>query len=137
MQAVGEQVHYAVSDAQGAWVAVLVFAAAALHLRPRDQWIGWSDEQRRRCLALVANNVCFLLLPGRTVPDLGSVVLSRVLARFSEDWQARYGHPVPVVETFVDPARFQGGVYRASNWTEVGRTKAGAGARSGRPPLPR
>lgn len=123
VQAVGEQRHYAVSDAQGAWVAVLVFAAAALHLRPRDQWIGWSDEQRRRRLALVVNNVRFLLLPERTGPNLGSVVLSRVLARLSDDWQARYAHPVLVVETFVDPEQFQGTVYQASNWTELGRTK--------------
>lgn len=123
VQAVGEQVHYAVSDAQGEWVAVLIFAAAAKHLRPREQWIGWSDEQRRRRLALVANNVRFLLVPGRSVPNLGSVVLSRLLARLSEDWQARYGHPVLVVETFVDPERFQGSVYRAAGWTELGLTK--------------
>lgn len=123
VQAVGEQVHYAVSGPQGEWVAVLIFAAAAQHLRPRDQWIGWSDEQRRRRLALVANNVRFLLLPERTVPNLGSVVLSRILARLSDDWHARYGHPVLVVETFVDPERFQGSVYRASGWTELGLTK--------------
>ena len=123
IQAVGEQVHYAVSDARGEWVAVLIFAAAALHLRARDGWIGWSDEQRRRRLALVANNVRFLLLPERTVPNLGSAVLSRVLARLSEDWQARYNHPVLIVETFVDPERFQGTVYQASGWTELGRTQ--------------
>lgn len=123
VRAVGEQVHYAVSDAQGEWVAVLIFAAAAQHLRPRDHWIGWSDEQRRRRLALVANNVRFLLLPERSVPNLGSAVLSRILARLSDDWQARYGHPVLVVETFVDPERFQGGVYRAAGWTELGLTK--------------
>lgn len=123
VQAVGEQVHYAVSDAQGEWVAVLIFAAAAKHLRPREQWIGWSDEQRRRRLALVVNNVRFLLLPERSVPNLGSVVLRRILARLSDDWQARYGHPVLVVETFVDPARFQGSVYRAAGWTELGLTQ--------------
>lgn len=123
LKAVGEQMHYAVSDAQGAWVAVLIFAAAALHLRPREQWIGWSDEQRRRRLALVANNVRFLLLPERTVPNLGSVVLSRVLDRLSNDWRAGYGHPVLLVETFVDPERFQGTVYQASGWTELGRTQ--------------
>ncbi len=123
VQAVGEQIHYAVSDAQGEWVAVLIFAAAAQHLRAREQWIGWSDEQRRRRLALVANNVRFLILPGRSVPNLGSVVLSRILARLGEDWQARYAHPVLVVETFVDPERFQGSVYRASGWTELGLTK--------------
>ncbi|MDP3073029.1 MAG: ISAs1 family transposase [Opitutaceae bacterium] len=123
VQAVGEQVHYAVTDARGGWVAVLIFAAAAWHLRPRDEWIGWTDEQRRQRLALVTNNVRFLLLPDRTVPNLGSAVLSRALARLSDDWQARYDHPVLVVETFVDPERFQGGVYRASGWIELGRTK--------------
>ena len=123
VRAVGEQLHYAVSDAQGEWVAVLIFAAAAKHLRFRDRWIGWSDEQRRRRLALVANNVRFLLVPERTVPNLGSVVLSRIVARLSDDWQARYGHPVLVVEGFVDPERFQGSVYRASGWTELGLTK--------------
>jgi hypothetical protein len=123
VQAVGEQVHYAVSDAHGEWVAVLIFAAAALHLAARDRWIGWSDEQRRRRLALVANNVRFLLLPERTVPNLGSAVLSRVLARLSDDWQARYAHPVLVVESFVDPERFQGTVYQASGWSELGLTK--------------
>lgn len=123
VQAVGEQLHYAVSDARGAWVGVLIFAAAALHLRHRDTWIGWSDEQRRRRLALVANNVRFLLLPDRTVPNLGSAVLSRVLAQLSADWQTQYGHPVLLVETFVDPAQFQGTVYRASNWTELGLTQ--------------
>jgi hypothetical protein len=123
IHAVGEQLHYALADASGEWVAVLVFAAAAKHLRARDAWIGWSAEQRRRRLALLANNVRFLLVPERSVPNLGSVVLSRVLSRLSDDWQARYGHPILVVETFVDPERFQGSVYRASGWTELGKTK--------------
>ena len=123
LQAVGEQLHYAVADARGQWVAVLVFAAAAWHVRARDTWIGWTDEQRRRRLALVANNVRFLLLPDRTVPNLGSAVLSRVLARLSADWQARYEHPILIVETFVDAERFQGTVYQASGWSELGRTQ--------------
>ena len=76
-----------------------------------------------RRLALVVNNVRLLLLPERSVPNLGSVVPSRVLARLSDDWQARYGHPVLVVETFVDPQHFQGSVYRASGWSEVGQTQ--------------
>ena len=75
MKAVGEQLHYAVSDAQGEGLAVLIFAAAALHLRERDRWIGWDDEQRRRRLALVANNVRFLPLPARSVPNLGTAIL--------------------------------------------------------------
>lgn len=113
-------------------MAVLIFAAAALHLGPREQWIGWSDEQRRRRLALVSSNVRFLLLPERTVPNLGSVVLSRVLARLSDDGQAIYGHPMLLVETFVDPERFQGTVYQASGWTELGRTQGHGHGRKSR-----
>ena len=44
------------------------------------------------------------------------------LDRLGGDWQARYGHPVLVVETFVDPAQFCGTVYTASNWRELGPT---------------
>ena len=104
-------------------MAVLVFAAAAWHLRPRDQWIGWTDEQRRRRLALVANNVRFLLLPERPVPDLGSATLSCLVARLSAAWQAPYAHPLLVVETFVDPEYFHGPVYHAGGWTELGQPK--------------
>jgi hypothetical protein len=73
------------------------------HLRLRDTGIGWADEQRRRRLALVANNVRFLLLPDRTLPNRGSAVLSRVLAQLSDHWEARYEHPVLMVETYIAP----------------------------------
>ncbi len=122
LQPVGERLHYALTDAQGDWLGVLVFCAAARRLRPRDQWIGWSDEQRRRRLPLIASNTRFLLLPHKTVPNLASKTLRLVLARLSGDWQARYGHPVLLVETFVDPAHFAGTLYSASGWTELGPT---------------
>lgn len=122
LKPVGERLHYALTDAQDGWLGVLVFCAAARRLRPRDQWIGWSDEQRRRRLPLVASNTRFLLLPHKTVPNLASKTLRLVLARLSDDWQARYGHPVLLVETFVDPAHFAGTLYTASGWTELGQT---------------
>ena len=108
---VGERVNYVVTDGQGQWLALLVFAAAARHLRYRDRWIGWTDAQRERRLSLVANNIRFLLLPDRTFPNLGTRSLRLVLARLSQDWQARYGHPVLIGETFVDPEQFCGTVY--------------------------
>ena len=61
LRPVGERLHYLVTDAGGDWLGVLVFCAAARRLRPRDEWIGWSDEQRRRRLALVVSNTRFLL----------------------------------------------------------------------------
>jgi hypothetical protein len=74
-------------------------------------------------LGLIANNARFLLLPGRTVPNLGSAVLKRVCSRLSDDWQAQYGHPVLALETFVDPSLFSGTVYTAAGWEELGQTQ--------------
>lgn len=122
LRPVGERLYYVARDAAGHWVAVLVFSAPAKHLKHREEWIGWSNEQRRRRLSLVTNNSRFLLLPRFSVPNLGSRVLRLTLDRLSEDWQTRYGHPVEVVETFVDPEQFCGTVYTASGWTELGQT---------------
>src|ERR671930_2375529 len=69
---VGERLYYLASDAAERWVGILVFSAAAKHLKQRDQWIGWSEEQRRRRLSLLTNNCRFLLLPDPVVPTLGS-----------------------------------------------------------------
>ena len=122
LKPVGERLYYVATEAAGHWVAILVFSAAAKHLRAREEWIGWSNEQRRRRLSLITNNCRFLLLPGYEVPNLGSRVLRLTLDRLSADWQAHYGHPILAVETFVDPEQFQGTVYTANGWIELGET---------------
>jgi Domain of unknown function (DUF4338)/DDE_Tnp_1-associated len=122
VRAVGEQLFYAITDGRGDWLGVLVFCAASRRLRARDGWINWSEEQRRRRLPLVVNNCRFLLVPNKTFPNLGSRSLRLTLDRLSADWRARYGHPVVLVETFVDPEQFCGTVYTANNWQELGQT---------------
>jgi hypothetical protein len=122
LRAVGEQMYYAAVDARGHWLALLLFSAAAKHLKHRDQWIGWTRAQCDRRLSLVVNNSRFLILPQAHISNLGSRVLRLTLDRLSADWQARYGHPVLVVETFVDPEKFNGTVYTAQGWQEVGLT---------------
>lgn len=123
LRPVGEQMLYVAVGKNGGWRALLVFCAAANHLRHRDQWIGWTDEQRRRRLALVANNARFLVLPGYAVPNLATRVMKLALDRVSNDWQQRYQHPLAAVETFVDPSKFQGTVYKAGGWVELGMTR--------------
>jgi hypothetical protein len=119
---VGQRLYYIARDGSDRWVAVLLFSAPAKHLKDREQWIGWSEEQRRRRLSLVTNNSRFLLLPQFSVPNLGSRVLRLTLDRLAQDWRNQYGHPVEIVETFVDPEQFCGTVYTASGWTELGQT---------------
>jgi hypothetical protein len=114
----GAQLRYLVRSARGP-VAALAFSAAARRLRGRDRWIGWSEAARRENLHLVVNNSRFLIPPHVQVPNLASHVLSRVLARLSEDWLARYAYGPVLVETFVDRARFDGASYRAANWQAI------------------
>ena len=119
---VGENLQYVVGDAQGRQLACLVVGAAAWKCQDRDRFIGWSVEQRQRNLALIANNTRFLVLPWVRVPRLGSWILGQVSRRLAEDWQAKYGHRVVLLETFVERPRFAGTVYRAANWQAVGMT---------------
>jgi hypothetical protein len=123
-QPVGETIYY-VAEYRGKWVALLVFGAAAYALRDRDAWIGWSIEQRQRRLAFVAQNRRFLILQGKGQRNLASYILGHCTKRLSRDWQKRYGHPLWLAETFVDPQRFEGTCYRAAGWIPLGLT-AGA-----------
>ncbi len=123
LKAVGERQWYVAVTPNGGWLAVLVFCAACKHLKGRDEYIGWTVEQRRKRLSLVVNNARFLLLPEKGFANLGTRVMKLTLARLSEDWLAQYGHPVLLVETFVDPQIHTGVVYRAGGWTELGETK--------------
>ncbi len=119
---IGESIWYiAVVDQQ--WIALISFSAAVLQCEARDRWIGWSYRHQTGRLKLVANNSRFLLLPDHPVNNLGSRLLSLCLKRLSRDWMDKYGHPILLVETFVDPKRFHGGVYRASSWQQIGMTK--------------
>ena len=57
------------------------------------------------------------------VPNLASKVLALTTQRLSADWQAVYGHPVVLAETFVDPTRLAGTSYRATGWQYLGDTR--------------
>jgi hypothetical protein len=120
---VGEWLRY-VAEVGGQWVALLTFSAPALHIKAREGWIGWSPRQRSRRLGLVANNSRFLVLPERQrYPNLASRVLGMTLRRLSADWQERWGHPVLVVESFVDESQYRGTCYRACGFEAVGATE--------------
>jgi predicted transposase YbfD/YdcC len=118
---VGESLRY-VAQLDGEVVALLSWGAAVLHNRPRDRYLGWDAETRKGNLHLVVNNARFLILPWAHRPHLASRVLGANLRRLSRDWRAVYGHRVVLAETFVDPSRFRGTCYRASNWRYVGQT---------------
>ena len=113
------------------WVAQLSLSAAALKCGVRDRWIGWDFRSQYGRLKLIANNSRFLILPEWQRPNVGSRVLALTERRVVADWQTRFGHPLLLLETFVDPRRFHGGVYRAANWLELGLTRGYRRTRQG------
>jgi uncharacterized protein YigA (DUF484 family) len=120
---VGENLQYLARSGAGELLAVLVFGAAAWKCAVRDRWIGWTLEQRQARLGALANNQRFLIAPWVRVRYLASHLLGEVARRIAGDWQRKYGHPVVLLETFVERDRFAGTCYRAANWRGLGSTQ--------------
>jgi hypothetical protein len=119
---VGEHLCY-VTEYQGHWLALLGWSAAARHLRPRDAWIGWSKEQLPCRRHLLANNARFCILADpHQLPNLATRALALCCARLSDDWLARWEHPIVAVESFVDGQLFRGTAYKAAGWTRLDDT---------------
>ncbi len=118
---VGEHLRYAAVH-RGQWLAVASWSAAARHLKARDAFIGWTHEQCRRRRALLANNARLLVLPPGQHPNLISRFMRLMLARLSADWERRWGHPIALAETFVDPTLHRGTAYKVSGWLQLGHT---------------
>ncbi|WP_006524238.1 Druantia anti-phage system protein DruA [Desulfoscipio gibsoniae] len=120
---VGENMKYMVWDYKQNPLACLLFGAAAWACSNRDQFIGWDARTRKTNIHLITNNTRFLILPWVKVRYLASHILSQIIRRISKDWYDKYGHPVYLLETFVEARRFQGISYQASNWVYVGKTQ--------------
>ena len=102
-------------------IACLGWAAAAQKVAARDQFIGWTAQQRQKNLHRVINNTRFLVI--QRVPHLASRLLASNIRRLACDWKSRYGYAPVLLETFVDITRFKGTCYKAANWTQAGLTQ--------------
>ena len=120
-QPVGEHLKYLIY-AHGRPIACMAWSSAPRHLGPRDRFIGWSPQARRKNIRFLAYNTRYLILPFVKIEHLASHILGRMAERLPKDWGRIYGHPVHYLETFVDPGRFRGICYRAANWKYLGLT---------------
>ena len=125
----GQSLRY-VAEVDGQWVALITFSGAAPHTKAREHQIRWTPRQRARRLCFVVNNSRFLVLPARQrYPNLASRVMALALKGLNADWQAQWGHPVILVESYVDESKYRGTCYRACGFAAVGLT-AGYGRSS-------
>lgn len=125
----GAQIRYIVKSFRHGYIGALAFSSASWKLKSRDHYIGWTERAHREHIQYVVRNDRFLIIPTVKVAHLASHVLSRTLRRLPSDWQERYGFRPLLVESFVDPSRFKGVCYQASNWQNIGET---SGRRDGR-----
>lgn len=118
----GAQMRYFARD-DNRILALLGFGAASWKTAPRDQFIGWTTEQRKRQLHLLINNARFLILPWVRSKNLATKILAMATRRVAHDWQQRYNYRPVMAETFVEIPRFRGTCYKAANWIYLGQTK--------------
>lgn len=117
----GAQLRYFIVS-EGRLLGVMGFGGAAWKVAPRDQFIGWTAEERQQRLHLIVNQTRFLILPWVRCQNLATKALALVKRRLPSDWQSRYGYHPALLETFVDQ-RFHGTCYKAGNWLNVGLTQ--------------
>ena len=136
-QPVGEHLKHIVYAGERP-IACFAWSSAPRHLAPRDRFIGWPAQARLRNIRFLAYNTRFLILPWVEVRHLASHLLAAMAKRLSAEWERLYGHPIYYLESFVEPARFQGTCYRAANWLFLGLTTGrGKDAQSKRPNRPK
>jgi len=101
----------------------LLFSATAVYsMIKRDQWIGWNEDDRKKRLNLILNNSRFLIFPWVKVKNLASKSLSIISKQIADDWKRDHGYRPVLLETFVDPTKYKGTGYQASNWQQIGQT---------------
>ena len=118
----GAQIRYIITAGKQI-VALTGFGAAAWQTAPRDKFIGWNHDQRKKNLNLITNNARFLILPWVKSKNLASKILSLTVRKLPDDWEEKYNIRPVLLESFVQKNLFAGTCYKAANWINVGQTK--------------
>lgn len=103
--------------------AVLCWSGAALRLKDRDEWIDWDPLTRGSRLPLVTQLRRFLVLESRRQPNLATRCLGFALRKLPDHFEQKYRYRPILAESFSDPQRHEGTIYKASNWTPLGFSK--------------
>ena len=107
-------------------------SGAAKSLGARDQWIGWTEQVRLRNLSWVVNNSRFLIFPWVQVKNLASHALALLSRQIWRHWENRWGYRPVLMESFVDPAHYEGSCYKAAGWQLLGMTTGEGLVRQGK-----
>ena len=127
----GYRLRYFIKSDRGR-LGCIQYSGAAKCMGARERWIGWTQQQRLRNLPWVINNSRYLIFPWVKVANLASHVLGQISRQIRGHWQQRWGYAPVLMETFVDPLRYQGSCYRAANWHYAGMSTGQGLVRAGK-----
>jgi hypothetical protein len=125
-------IRYFVKSVKGDILACILLAGAAKSISVRDNWIGWNSNQRLCNLPWVINNSRFVIMPWVKIPHLASHILGQMRRRISADWFICWGYRPLLMESFVDPVKYDGTCYKASSWYLLGTTTGEGLVRKGK-----
>ena len=116
----------------GNHIGAIGLSSATISISCRDNFIGWTKEQRIKNLGMIANNSrCCFIRDNITIKNIGSMALKQLRIIGAKRWFEKYDQPLLLLETFVQPDRDEeyngkklrnGAIYRADNWQEIGMT---------------
>lgn len=112
-----------VVEYDGQWAALLDWGPAAVKLADREEWIGWTAQQRAERLPLVVQQRRFLVLSQARRPNFASQAQALALRALPGQWEAVHGYRPLLAETFSDLEAYAGTCYKVSNWMACGQTK--------------
>ena len=112
-----------VVECNGQWVALLDWGPATWKLADREEWIGWTPQQRSGRLGLVVLNRRFLVLGKTRLPNLASRALALAIKALPQHWEQAHGYKPLLAETFSDIEQYEGTCYKISHWIACGQTK--------------
>lgn len=114
----GRKICWLIENEDSDVIGSIAVHSAVLTIKPRENFIGWNQKQKLNNLNKIANNYRFAL----KTHGVGSRVLSLLETEAKKEWKRKYGDPLVLLETFVQPP-YEGTSYKAANWTYLGMTK--------------
>lgn len=120
--AVGRCIKYLVRSGERV-LGAIAFSSPVWRLARRDAVLSECGLTAADLHERVINNTRFVLLPGARIEHLASKALSVATQQVTHDWAQYYSVRPLVVETFVQPSRFDGTCYKAANWLHIGETR--------------
>lgn len=119
---VGRQIRYLIQSEHGV-LGALGFASAALSLRERDAWIGWTPGQRQVHQNQLMGLARLLIRPMVRCANLASKALGLAAARIGADAEELFGEAPWLLESFTEPEHGEGSSFKAAGWVRVGQTQ--------------